>query len=91
MSKSAFDYRALSIAERLQLVEDVWDSIATEQPDATALPVSAPERAELDRRLDAHRKDPGGAVPWSEVRAALRRPAKRRARPKRAKKPKRGG
>jgi hypothetical protein len=30
-------------------------------------------------------------VPWSEVRAALRRPSKRSARPKRAKKPKRGG
>ena len=31
MSKPAFDYRALSIAERLQPVEDVWDSIATER------------------------------------------------------------
>jgi putative addiction module component (TIGR02574 family) len=91
MNKPAFDYRALSIAERLQLVEDVWDSIATEQPDATALPVTAAERAELDRRLDAHRNDPGGAVPWTQVRAALRRPPKRRARLKRAKKPKRGG
>ena len=91
MSKPAFDYRSLSIAERLQLVEDVWDSIATEQPDAAALPLTAAERAELDRRLDAHANDPAAAVPWTEVRAALRRPPKRRARPKRAKKPKRGG
>ena len=91
MSKPAFDYRALSIAERLQLVGDVWDSIATEQPDATALPVSNSERAELDRRLAAHDTDPGTAVPWSEVRAALTRPPKPRARSKRAKKPKRGG
>ena len=91
MSKPAFDYRSLSIAERLQLVEDVWDSIATEQPDATALPLAAAERAELDRRLDAHANDPAAAVPWTEVRAALRRPPKRPARPKRAKKPKRGG
>ena len=91
MSKPAFDYRALSIAERLQLVEDVWDSIATEQPDATALPITAAERAELDRRLDAHANDSGAAVPWSEVRAALARSPKRRSKPKRAKKPKRGG
>jgi putative addiction module component (TIGR02574 family) len=91
MSKPAFDYRALSIAERLQLVEDVWDSIATEQPDTAALPLTAAERAELDRRLDAHAKDSGAAVPWSEVRTALTRPPKRRARAKRAKKPKRGG
>ena len=90
MSKPAFDYRALSIAERLQLVEDVWDSIATEQPDAAALPLTATERAELDRRLDAHAKDPDAAVPWRAVRAPLARPPKRRARPKRAKKPKRG-
>ena len=91
MSKPAFDYRALSIAERLQLVEDVWDSIATEQPDAATLPLTAAERAELNRRLNAHGKDPSAAVPWSEVRAALRQPPKRRARAKRAKKPKRGG
>ena len=91
MSKPAFDYRALSIAERLQLVEDVWDSIATEQPDATALPLTGAERAELERRRDAHENDPAAAVPWTQVRTALRRPPKRRARLKRAKKPKRGG
>lgn len=91
MTKPAFDFRSLSIAERLKLVEDVWDSIATEQPDAEALPLTQSERAELDRRLAAHAADPGAAVPWSEVRAALTRPRKRRARAKRGKKPKRGG
>ena len=91
MSKPAFDYRALSIAERLQLVEDVWDSIATEQPDASALPLTVAERAELDRRLHTHRKDPAAAMPWTEVRAALARSPKRRSTPKRPKKPKRGG
>jgi putative addiction module component (TIGR02574 family) len=92
MSKPAFDYRALSIAERLQLVGDVWDSIATDQPDASALPLTATERAELDRRLDAHTTDPRTAVPWREVRAARTRPTKPRTpTKKRAKKPKRGG
>lgn len=91
MTKPAFDYRALSIAERLQLVEDVWDSIALEQPDAVALPLSANERTELDRRLAAHRRDPSAGVPWHDVRDALMRPPKSRARAKRAKKPKRGG
>jgi putative addiction module component (TIGR02574 family) len=91
MSKPAFDYRALSIAQRLELVGDVWDSIAAEQPDATALPLTASERTELDRRLAAHTAHPDSAVPWAEVRAALTRPAKGRARPKRTKKPKRGG
>jgi putative addiction module component (TIGR02574 family) len=90
MAKPAFDFRSLSIAERLQLVEDVWDSIAAEQPDAHALPITVAERAEVDRRLAAHANDPGAAVPWSQVRAALTRPTKRRPRAKRAKKPKRG-
>lgn len=34
MSNAAFDFRHLSVAERLQLVEDIWDSIAVETPDA---------------------------------------------------------
>jgi putative addiction module component (TIGR02574 family) len=91
MSKPAFDYRALSIAQRLQLVGDVWDSIAAEQPDAAALPLTGAERTELDRRLAAHTANPDSAVPWAEVHAALTRRPKGRARPKRTKKPKRGG
>jgi putative addiction module component (TIGR02574 family) len=58
----------LPVSERIQLVEDLWDSIA-EGPDA--LPVTEEQACELDRRLEAHRNDPGAAIPWSEVRARL--------------------
>lgn len=62
------DYRTLSIAERLQLVEDIWDSIAEE---TGAVPVPPEVLAEAERRLAEHRGDPASAVPWQEVKADL--------------------
>ena len=41
---------ALPLDERLRLVEDLWDSIASE---AEALPLTPAQREELDQRLDA--------------------------------------
>jgi putative addiction module component (TIGR02574 family) len=43
--------RTLPIVERIQLVEDIWDSIASDQ---AALSLTDEQRAELDRRLDAY-------------------------------------
>ena len=72
MSEPAFDYRRLSIAERLQLVEDIWDSIAEEAQTAPdALPISEEELAEVRRRREEHERDPGSAIPWEQVRAEL--------------------
>jgi putative addiction module component (TIGR02574 family) len=59
----------LSAAERIQLVEDIWDSIAAE-PD-TALPLTDAQLAEIDRRLADHAKNPERARSWDEVRARL--------------------
>jgi len=58
----------LSVAERIQLVEDIWDSIAAE-PDA--VPLSDDLRQELDRRLADQAANPGVGKPWSEVKARL--------------------
>ena len=44
----------LPIAEKIQLVEALWDSIADEQH---ALKLTDDQRAELDRRLDAYEAD----------------------------------
>ena len=72
MAQPAFDYRHLSIDERLQLVEDIWDSIAQEaNVRAEALPLSPAQMAELERRIadaDAH---PDDGIPWEQVRAEL--------------------
>lgn len=69
--------RQLSIAERLQLVEDLWDSIAQDAPDEALL--MTPElAAELDRRLADHERDPTAAQSWDVVRARLLDPARPR-------------
>jgi putative addiction module component (TIGR02574 family) len=66
---AATEYMKLSVSERIQLVEDIWDSIATESPDTIGL--SQDQRVELHRRLAAHRADPSTAVPWEQVRTKL--------------------
>ena len=58
----------LSVPERIQLAEDLWDSIAAE-PDA--LPLTDVQRAEIERRLAEHDRDPESAIIWEEVRARL--------------------
>ncbi len=59
------DILRLSVSERIQLVQDIWDSIA-EVPDS--LPLTEEQKAELDRRLDAYHRDPNAGSPWSVVR-----------------------
>lgn len=63
------DLLHLSVAERLQLVEDLWDSIAAE-PEAMEL--TQAQKEELDRRMAEHRADPGSAISWDEVQVRLR-------------------
>jgi putative addiction module component (TIGR02574 family) len=65
-----FDYRRLSIAERLQLVEDIWDSIAADA-DLTSLPLSNEDQAVLDERLADIEANPKAGAPWPEVRARI--------------------
>lgn len=69
MSRPARDFLDLSVAERIQLVEDIWDSIAVEGSPAVAL--TDAQLAELRRRSQAHDADLSSAVPWEEVRVEL--------------------
>lgn len=70
MSRSAKDdILELSIAERIQLVEDIWDSIA-KSPES--LPLSEEQKTELDKRLAAYHNDPGKGSPWNIVRERIR-------------------
>jgi putative addiction module component (TIGR02574 family) len=55
----------LSVAERIELIGDLWDSLA-EAPEA--VPLTEAQKAELDRRLDAYHKDPAAGAPWPVVR-----------------------
>ena len=64
------EIRSLSVADRLQLLEEVWDSLV-ETPEAG--PVTDAQRNELERRRRAHARNPSAAKSWAEVRARLRR------------------
>ncbi len=70
MNTSTAAFKSLPVSERIQLVEDIWDSIAEETPEVS-LQLSEHERLELQARFDAHQSDPQSSIPWSEVRAAL--------------------
>ena len=60
----------LSVAERIQLVEDLWDSIAL-SPDQ--LPVTEAQKAELDRRRQRFEQGATTTRSWEEVKKNLRR------------------
>jgi len=73
MASPSVDFEALrrlSVRERLQLVEDLWDTIAEEAPDE-ALPATPELAAELDRRVAEHEANPQASVPWEQVRDEL--------------------
>ena len=65
-SASIFD---LSPSEKLQLVEDLWDDLAS-APDA--VPVHEWQKQELARRKANLEKRPGSALPWEEVKRRVR-------------------
>lgn len=62
------DIRKLSVAERIQLVEDIWDSVAAEAAD---LPITEPQRQELDQRLTEADAHPGTGTSWEQIKARL--------------------
>lgn len=62
--------RRLPVAERLLLVEDLWDSIATDTPPAD-IPMTPQLVAELDRRVADLESGRERGVPWAEVRESI--------------------
>ena len=63
---SIFD---LSPAEKLQLVEDLWDDLAA---DPEAVPVHDWQLEELARRKANLQRNPGSALSWEEVQCRVR-------------------
>ncbi len=62
--------RSLPFEERIRLVEDLWDSIAS---DKCSLPLTPDQRVELDRRLDAYEANSDPSRPAEDVIADVRR------------------
>ena len=62
MATARIDISRLSPTERLQLVEELWDSLTPAD-----IPLMPAQAAELDRREALHRADPQRGRPWREV------------------------
>jgi putative addiction module component (TIGR02574 family) len=61
---------SLDVEDRLQLIEELWDSLAV-TPEA--IPVTDAQRKELARRRRVHARNPSAAKSWEDVRAKLER------------------
>ncbi|MGD9853028.1 MAG: addiction module protein [Nitrospirales bacterium] len=61
---TVIDTLQLSIPERIQLVEDIWDSIASQ---ADLVELTEAEKTLLDERLNAYHQNPSKGSPWSTV------------------------
>lgn len=60
----------LSTAEKILLVEDLWDSIAM---DEATVPVPASHKAELDSRMKAFRASPGVLLSLEDLQSRFQR------------------
>ena len=58
----------LGIEERLTLVEEIWDSIAS---DSNSVPLTDAQRSELDRRIADHEKDPNDVIAWHDAKSSI--------------------
>ena len=68
---SKADLLKLDVATRLELIEELWDSIASDDAAASQLPLAEGERAMLDERLREYRADPASGQSWADVRAEI--------------------
>ena len=59
----------LSVSDRLQLVEELWDSIAD---SADELPVQDWQKEELDRRKAKHAQPSAGDSSWDDIENRIR-------------------
>ena len=62
------DISQLSVAERIQLAEDLWDSISEQQEE---FPFSEAQKQELDKRLENYKRNPASGSSWEEVKKRL--------------------
>jgi putative addiction module component (TIGR02574 family) len=66
----AIDVQRLSRDERLELIEQLWDSLSDEERDS--LPLTAEQEQELDRRLDAVEREGPVGISSDELHQRVR-------------------
>ena len=66
---ATIDIARLSFEERLRLMDELWESLSR-TPEA--IPLTDPQREELDRRLDELDREGPVGIPWEEVLRRIR-------------------
>jgi putative addiction module component (TIGR02574 family) len=69
MGNPALDLSRLSRDEQFDLLDQLWEALGR---DPKALPLSEPQKAELDRRLDDLEAEGPVGLTWDEVVAQAR-------------------
>jgi putative addiction module component (TIGR02574 family) len=57
---------SLSAAEKIELLDALWESLETD-----VMPLTEVQRAELDYRIARHEQNPSDVISWEQVRAGL--------------------
>ena len=71
---TTLSFERMDLDEKIEHVQDLWDRIAERAAaDPRSMPLTDPQREELDRRLAEHERDPGAGVSWEEARERIRR------------------
>ncbi len=65
---TAAELTRLPVSERLELIEQLWDSLDAE---TDALPLANWQREEIDIRIDALESGATVGAPWDEVRRRI--------------------
>ncbi len=68
MNQTLSELTSLPVSDRLRVVESLWDSIESDTP----VSLSPEQRAELNRRIEAHEANPADLLSWDQVLDRLR-------------------
>jgi putative addiction module component (TIGR02574 family) len=60
--------QTLSPADKLALVTELWDDLASNPAD---IPIRADQTREVERRLEEYRRNPDLGATWEEVKARI--------------------
>ncbi len=62
------ELKQLSPSEKLMLVSELWDDLASHPVE---VPVAPEQIAELDRRMEAYRNDPTQVTTWEAIKVRI--------------------
>lgn len=68
MNTQVAEILQLSVAERVLIVEEIWDSITSNPEELT---LSESEKLELDKRLENYEKNPNEGISWETLKKNL--------------------